>query len=129
MSQRKGPTGPPQLPKEEPAIPLDPSVAHARNIYIREQIAKVKALKEQGKTKEEITKEVKQFVEDYPQLFKMVVGNENLNEASLRTMLSLLEKMGTGELSQHQASVIVGQRLYDNYVKPAVERENEQKGK
>ena len=44
-------------------------------------------------------------------------------------MLSMLEKMGSSELSQHQASVIVGQRLYDNYVKPAVDKENEQKNK
>ena len=126
MSQRRGP---PKLPKEEPAIPLDPSVAHARNIFIREQIQKVKELKEQGKTKDEIKAEVGRFAEDYPQLFKMLVSNEGYNEATLRTMLSMLEKMGTSELSQHQASVIVGQRLYDNYVKPAVDRENEEKGK
>ncbi len=126
MSQRRGP---PQLPKEEPAIPLDPSVAHARNIFIREQIEKVKALKQQGKTKDEIKAEASRFAEDYPQLFKMLVSNEGYNEATLRTMLSMLEKMGSSELSQHQASVIVGQRLYDNYVKPAVEKENEQKKK
>ena len=126
MSQRRGP---PQLPKEEPAIPLDPSVAHARNIYIREQIAKVKALKEQGKSKEEIKEEVGRFAEDYPQLFKMLLTSDPSNEASLRTMLSMLEKMGTGEMTQHQASVIVGQRLYDKYVKPAIDKENEEKGK
>ncbi len=126
MSQRRGP---PQLPKEEPAIPLDPSVAHARNIFIREQIEKVKQLKQEGKTKDEIKAEVSRFAEDYPQLFKMLVSNEGYNEATLRTMLSMLEKMGTSELSQHQASVIVGQRLYDNYVKPAVDKENEQKNK
>jgi hypothetical protein len=120
---------PPKLPKEEPAIPLDPSVAHARNIFIRDHIAKVKSLKEEGKTKDEIKEEVGRFAEDYPQLFKVLVNNEGYNEATLRTMLSMLEKMGSSELSQHQASVIVGQRLYDNYVKPAVDRENEQKGK
>jgi hypothetical protein len=126
MSQRRGP---PKLPKEEPAIPLDPSVAHARNIFIREQIEKVKALKQEGKTKDEIKTEVSRFAEDYPQLFKILVSNEGYNEATLRTMLSMLEKMGSSELSQHQASVIVGQRLYDNYVKPAVDKENEQKNK
>jgi hypothetical protein len=126
MSQRRGP---PKLPKEEPAIPLDPSVAHARNIFIREQIEKVKQLKQEGKTKDEIKAEVSRFAEDYPQLFKMLVSNEGYNEATLRTMLSMLEKMGTSELSQHQASVIVGQRLYDNYVKPAVDKENEEKKK
>jgi hypothetical protein len=126
MSQKRGP---PQLPKEEPAIPLEPSIAHLRNIFIREQIAKVKLLKEQGKSKEEIKEEVERFAEDYPQLFKILTSNEGYNEATLRTMLSMLEKMGTSELSQHQASVIIGQRLYDNFVKPAVDKENEEKGK
>lgn len=122
MAQRRGP---PKLPKEEPAIPLDPSVAHARNIFIRDQIAKIQELKEQGKSKEEIKEEVGRFAEDYPQLFKMLLTSDDSNDASLRTMLSMLEKMGTGELTQHQASVIVGQRLYDKFVKPAVEKENE----
>jgi hypothetical protein len=125
MSQRRGPSGPNGPPKEEPAIPLEPSVAHARNIFIREQIAKVKELKNEGKAIDVIKEEVPRFAEDYPQLFKMLVSNEGYNEATLRTMLSMLEKMGTNELSQHQASVIVGQRLFDNYVKPAVDLEKE----
>jgi len=29
--------------------------------------------------------------------------------------------MGTGRLSQHEASVIVGQRVYDSFVKPQVD--------
>ena len=124
MSQRRGP---PQLPKEEPAIPLDPSVAHARNIYIREQISKIQSMKEEGKTKEEIKESVGRFVEDYPQLFKLLTSGDGFNESSLRTMLAMLEKMGTGELSQHQASVIIGQRLHDTYIKPAIDEENKKK--
>lgn len=124
MSQRKGP---PKLPKEEPAIPLDPSVAHARNIYIREQISKIQSMKEEGKTKEEIKESVGRFVEDYPQLFKLLTSGDGFNESSLRTMLAMLEKMGTGELSQHQASVIIGQRLHDTYIKPAIDEENKKK--
>jgi hypothetical protein len=124
MSQRRGP---PQLPKEEPAIPLDPSVAHARNIYIREQITKVQIMKEEGKSKEEIKEAVGRFAEDYPQLFKLLTNGDGFNESSLRTMLAMLEKMGTGELSQHQASVIIGQRLHDTYIKPAIDEENKKK--
>ncbi len=126
MSQRRGP---PQLPKEEPAIPLDPSVAHARNIYIREQITKIQGMKEEGKSKEEMKEAVGRFAEDYPQLFKLLTSGDAFNEGSLRTMLAMLEKMGTGELTQHQASVIVGQRLHDTYIKPAIDEENKKKGK
>ncbi len=124
MSQRRGP---PQLPKEEPAIPLDPSVAHARTIYIREQVAKIQRLKQEGKTVDEIKVEMARFMEDYPQLFKTLMATDNINDSFLRTMLAMLEKMGTGEITQDQASVIVGQRLYDTYVKPKVDLENENK--
>jgi hypothetical protein len=36
-------------------------------------------------------------------------------------MLAMLEKMGNSELDQNQASVIVGQRLHDVYIKPKME--------
>ena len=37
-------------PEEEPAIPLEPSVAKARTIYVKAQIDRLKAMKEAGKT-------------------------------------------------------------------------------
>lgn len=109
---------PPELPKEEPAIPLEPGVAKARTTYVRSMIDKVKKLKNEGKTVDEIKGEVTRFSEDYPQLFKLLTKGDEYNEASLRTMLAMMEKMGTGEISQHQASVIVGQRLHDVFIKP-----------
>jgi hypothetical protein len=105
-------------PKEEPAVPIEPDIAKARATYVKAQVEKVKTLKEAGKTVEEIKAEVSRFAEDYPALFKMLMTSENFNEASLKTMLALLERMGTGEMTQHQASVVVGQRLHDVYIKP-----------
>ena len=105
-------------PKEEPAVPIEPDIAKARATYVKAHVEKVKALKETGKTVEEIKAEVSRFAEDYPALFKMLMSSDNFNEASLKTMLALLERMGTGEMSQHQASVVVGQRLHDVYIKP-----------
>jgi hypothetical protein len=118
MSQRRGP---PNLPPEEPAIPLDPSVAKARATYIKDQANKILSLKEEGKSEFEIREIHERFSKDYPQLFKMLMSGVGFNDPSLRTMLSMLEKMGTGELSQHQASVIVGQRLHDKYIKPSLD--------
>jgi hypothetical protein len=111
---------PPQLPKEEPAIPLEPAVAKARSAYIRSMIDKIKQLKGAGKTVDEIKQQdgLQRFAEDYPQLFKLLTKDEDYNEGSLRTMLAMMEKMGSGEISQHQASVIVGQRLHDVFIKP-----------
>lgn len=105
-------------PEEEPAVPIEPDVAKARATYVKAQVEKVKAMKGEGKSAEEIKAEVSRFAEDYPALFKMLMSSETFNEASLKTMLALLERMGTGEMTQHQASVVVGQRLHDVYIKP-----------
>ena len=61
------------------------------------------------------------FSENYPGLFKMLTRHGETDTASLRTMLAMLDKMGTGEMTQHQASVVIGQRLHDKYIKPAVD--------
>lgn len=116
MSQRR----PPQLPKEEPAIPLEPAIAKTRSAYVKSMIDKIKQLKNSGKTLDEIKQEegIQRFSEDYPQLFKLLTKGEDFNEGSLRTMLAMMDKMGSGEITQHQASVIVGQRLHDLYIKP-----------
>lgn len=117
MSQRPS-RGPPNLPPEEPAIPLDPAIAKARSTYIRSQVAKVQEMKAAGKPDIEIREAVSRFADDYPTLFKKLLATDDPNDTSLKTMLLMLEKMGTGVLTQHQASVIVGQRLHDMYIKP-----------
>ena len=42
-------------------------------------------------------------------------------------MLFMLEKMGSGEMSQHQASVVIGQKLHDKFIQPALDRETNEK--
>jgi len=110
----------PNLPKEEPAIPIEPDIAKARATYLRDMVEKVKQLKAQGKQADEIKEETGTFSAQYPTLFKML-NKDTYDAAAIRTMLYMLEKMGTGELSQHQASVVVGQRLHDTYIKPTVD--------
>lgn len=105
--------------KEEEAIPLEPAVAKARSAYVRSMITKIKELKAEGKTQDEIQSSVERFAADYPGLFKIVMRSD-IEEASLNTMLTMLDKMGSGEVTQHQASVVVGQRLHDIYIKPVV---------
>ena len=41
-------------------------------------------------------------------------------------MLGALERMGTGHITQHQASVAVGQQLHDTYIKPMLDEESKQ---
>jgi hypothetical protein len=61
-------------------------------------------------------KEIKEFAEHYPELFKKIVGQQDLTP--IRSMLAMLDKMAEGSISTHQASVIIGQKLVDRYVKP-----------
>lgn len=119
MSAPRRPMGPPPQ-EEEAAIPLEPSVAKARSAYIRSNLDKIMKMKAEGKSKDEIEGEVSRFTTDYRSLFKMIMKTDGYNEGSLKTMLAMLERMGVGELTQHQASVIVGQRLHDVYIKPRV---------
>jgi hypothetical protein len=114
MSQRPS-RGPPNLPQEEPAVPLEPGVAKARAAYVRNQVEKVQEMKAAGKSETEIREAT---------LFKKLLATDDPNESRLRTMLAMLERMGSGDLTQHQASIIVGQRLHDMYIKPKLNEES-----
>jgi NAD(P)H-dependent FMN reductase len=98
-------------------IPIDPDVAKARATYVRDMMEKIKSLRSTGATHDALKEATGTFSTQYPGLFKMIL-EDSYNDASLRTMLALLDRMGTGQMSQHQASVVVGQRLHDIYIKP-----------
>ena len=87
-----------------------------RITYIRESVRDIQAEMAQGLPVSEITTRHADFARDYKELFKKVVQKEDLGP--LKTMFGALEKMGQGTLSQHEASVIVGQKLVDKFVKP-----------
>ena len=84
---------------------------------VRDSIARVDQMKAAGASEEDIEKEVGPFKEQFPFLYKMVI-KPNYDKATLKTMLVMLDKMGDGSMSQHQASVLIGGRLVDKYVKP-----------
>jgi hypothetical protein len=120
MSNRRRP----QLPEEPPAIPLEPEEAASRTVFINDNIRVIRQLKSQGKSADEIEKEVPLFARDYPAVYKMVlkINLESEKEsAPLRTMIAMLDRMGKGQMTQDQASGVVGQRLYDTYIKPNID--------
>lgn len=108
---------PPNFPPEEPVVPIDPELAKERATYVRDMIDKIKLMRTQDSSLDSIRDATGTFSAQYPGLFKMIMS-DSCNDASLRTMLALLDRMGTGHMSQHQASVVVGQRLHDIYIKP-----------
>jgi hypothetical protein len=88
----------------------------ARANYIKDHVRDIQARMAAGKRDEEIKAEFATFAKDYPELMKKLLAKMDISH--LGVMLNALEKMETGALSQHQASVMVGQRLVDTFVKP-----------
>ena len=124
MSQPPAPPAPPRqsitLPDEPPAVPLTAQQAHDRNTYIRHTLQRIEQYLAAGLPPHAIEERVPEFKKDFPKLYDTVM-TPGYNKQSLQTMLAMLEKMGTGQLSQHTASMIVGQRVYDTFVKPQVD--------
>ena len=104
---------------EARARPLDFD-AQQRVKYVRSMVSTIGAYVENGKTKEEITVLEPEFSEKYKNLFDTLTQTGGYNKQHLTTMLALLDRMGQGELNQHQASVIVGQKLAEKYVNPSL---------
>ena len=103
-------------------MPIEPAVASARSAFVKAKIEIVKKLKAEGKTQAEaeVHPDLVTFVGSYPALFKMLFKIDINSEAALRTMLAMLERMGTGQMTQDQASTVVGQRLYDTFIKDKI---------
>jgi len=90
--------------------------ATERAVYVNAMIKRVAEYKSAGRNTREIRELLPEFVRDYPYLFDMVTQEGGYDAASLRTMLTMLEKMGEGQINHHQATVIVGQRLAQKYI-------------
>jgi len=89
--------------------------AKERAQYVRKMIECVIKYRNQNRSAEEIKELLPEFVEQYKNLFEMVTDPAGYDENNLNTMLAMLEHMGKGNLSQHEASVVVGKRLYEKY--------------
>lgn len=60
-----------------------------------------------------------EFSEKYPMIFKLSCDSK-IDMKNLDFMLSMLSKMNNKEMTQDDASVKVGQMLYDKYVDPVI---------
>jgi hypothetical protein len=87
--------------------------------YIRDRVNEIRSLRQLGQNDIQIKEAMGDFVTKYPTLFQMAV-EPNFDQNKLNMMLKVMDSMAGG-MSQHQASVIVGQVLADAYIKPVVE--------
>ena len=90
-------------------------------------VAEIKSyLKKNRKNKnleENAKEEFKDFEYKYPVIFKKILDNTLDNEQFLM-MMNMMQKMQDNELTEHDASVQVGQVLVDKYVKPMLEKKD-----
>jgi hypothetical protein len=98
---------------ESRSLDFDPN---ERASYVRRMLRDIALWMSQGDSEQVIMERVPDFAEQYPRLFKALINHEDLSP--IQSMLAMLDKMGEGSLSQHQASVIVGKRLVDRYITP-----------
>ena len=91
--------------------------AKDRALYVESQVIKIRGFASQGVTESDIKMKFADFIAEYPTLFQYALKPE-FDANSFRIMLTMLNRMGDKQMSQHQASVIVGQRMADKYINP-----------
>lgn len=90
-----------------------------RKEYVVKRVEEARRLRALGQNDEQIKAAMGNFVKDYPTLFGMAM-EPRFDQTKFNLMIGLLDKMDKG-MSQHQASVIVGQHLVDTIVKPQID--------
>jgi hypothetical protein len=98
---------------ESRPLDFDPNV---RSRYIREMLQDIARWMAEGIPEDIIRQKVPDFIEKYPELFKKIINRQDL--APIQSMLAMLDRMGEGNITQHQASVIIGKKLVDRFVTP-----------
>jgi len=67
---------------------------------------------------ETVMEENKTLYDEFPSIFDKHIDGKL--DATFFEMLKLRHKMDMGELTEHDASVIIGQKLFDRFVAPVV---------
>jgi phage tail tube protein FII len=98
---------------------LSYSISLLNEIQIKEN---KKLNNEKLKEKMKNNKDFSKLHEKYPSLFDMIIEHkEKFEVTKLIHMLGLHKKVDSGSITQHDASVKIGQKYYDEYVKPKID--------
>lgn len=95
--------------------------ATERSKFIKESVEQIGNMINAKHSIDDIKAVFPDFCEQYPNLLAMMTRPEGFDVRSLELMVRMLEKMGNGLASQHEASIQVGQHLLDAYVKPQLD--------
>ena len=88
-----------------------------RATEVEKDVKEIRKLVAQYKTDTEIREQFPDFAKNYPTLFEYSL-KPNFDQNNFKLMLGLLAKMGDRTMSQHQASVVVGQQMANRYIRP-----------
>jgi hypothetical protein len=91
-----------------------------RSSFIRSHVTQITRMIQSKYTVDEIKGAFPDFSEQYPSLLEMLTRPEGYDEKSLTMMMSMLTKMSS-KMTQHEASIKVGQHLLNTYVKPQLD--------
>jgi short-subunit dehydrogenase involved in D-alanine esterification of teichoic acids len=95
--------------------------ATERSNFVKEHVEKITKMLKDRHSLDDVKSVFPEFCEQYPNILEMITRPGGYDQRSLDLMLRLLEKMGQGVKSQHEASIHVGQHLLDSYVKPQLD--------
>jgi hypothetical protein len=95
--------------------------ATERSAFIRDHVQKVGKMLNDRHSLDDVKAVFPEFCEQYPNILEMITRPEGYDHKSLNLMINMLEKMGQGKASQHEASIQVGQHLLNAYVKPQLD--------
>ncbi len=104
----------------EEAAAMDASIrTNKRSVAARALVNAVKATRARDPTlsQDAIATELADQVKEFPKLFAMMFDSR-YSEAMLNAMLAQLEAVEQGQKTTHDASVHVGTRLVNQYVRP-----------
>lgn len=95
--------------------------ATERSSFVKTHVEKVSKMLKDKHSLDDIKAVFPEFCEQYPNILEMITRPGGYDQRSLDMMIKLLEKMGHGAKSQHEASIQVGQHLLNTYVKPQLD--------
>ena len=91
-----------------------------RSAFIRSHVTQIRRMVQSKYSIDDIKGSFPEFCEQYPSLLEMLTRPSGFDEKSLTMMMSMLDKMSS-KMTQHEASIKVGQHLIDAYVKPQLD--------
>ena len=95
--------------------------ATERSSFVKTHVEKVSKMLKEKHSLDDIKAVFPEFCEQYPNILEMITRPGGYDQRPLDIMIKLLEKMGQGAKSQHEASIQVGQHLLNTYVKPQLD--------